>query len=277
MSKRERVEELGVLLRGWRGVRGRTQLELSFESGISQRHISFVETGRSIPGRRTLMELAQALDVPFRERNALLLAAGYAPVYAESAWDAPEMGSLNAALQRMLRQHDPYPAIVMDRYWNVVMANDAAPRFFGSFIDMSARKGPRNMLLLIFDPEGMRPFVHDWDSVARALVERVRREAVGRVIDEPTKELLASLMSYPNVRADWDRSGPVGPTPVIPLGFVKDGLVLNYFSIVSTVGTPQTITAQELRIECMFPADHATEARHAAIMAAAAPTSGALA
>lgn len=268
-SKRERPTELGALLRDWRGARGRSQLDLSFESGISQRHISFVESGRSIPSRHTLMELAQALDVPFRERNALLHAAGYAPLYAESAWEAPEMASLNAALGRMLRQHNPYPAIVMDRYWNVVLANDSAPRFFGSFIDMSARKGPRNMLHLIFDPDGMRPFVRDWDAVAPALLERVRREAVGRAIDERTKELLAALTSYPDVKPDRDRAGPAGTNPVVPLGFVKDGLVLNYFSIVSTLGTPQTITAQELRVESMFPADDATEAHHAAIMAAA--------
>lgn len=263
--------ELGSLLRHWRGARGLSQLGLSFEAGLSQRHISFVESGRSVPSRRALLALAQALDVPFRERNALLLAAGYAPAYAEGDWDAPEMAGLNAALGRMLRQHEPYPAIVMDRYWNVVMTNEAAPRFFGAFVDLSARRGPRNVLHLIFDPDGMRPFVRDWDAVAGALLERVRREAVGRVLDERARDLLAALASYPGVRSDAGATGPAAATPIIPLSFEKDGAVLNYFSMVSTVGTPRTITAQEVRIECLFPADEATETRHAAIMAANRP------
>ena len=119
------------LLRGWRDLRGKSQLELSLDAGISQRHLSFIETGRSVPSRETLLQVAKALDIPLRERNALLLAAGYASVYPETAWDAPEMAAINAALRRMLRQHEPFPAIVIDRYWDVVLTNDAAPRFFG--------------------------------------------------------------------------------------------------------------------------------------------------
>ena len=111
--------ELGVLLRHWRDVRGRSQLDLSFDTGVSQRHISFIESGRSVPGRQVLMDIAQALDVPLRDRNMLLLAAGYAPLYSEGAWDALEMQSVTNALGRMLRQHEPFPALVMDRYWNV--------------------------------------------------------------------------------------------------------------------------------------------------------------
>jgi transcriptional regulator with XRE-family HTH domain len=157
---------LGNLLRQWRTVRGRNQLDLSSETGISQRHISFIESGRSTPSRHTLLEIAQVLDVPLRERNALLLSAGFAPVYSEAAWNSAQMQSVTKALERILRQHDPYPALVLDRYWNVLMTNDSAPRFFNCFIDMSQRKGPRNMLHLIFDPNGLRPFVERWDEVA---------------------------------------------------------------------------------------------------------------
>src|SRR5579863_5366190 len=114
----------GVLLRQWRDVRGKTQLDLSFDAGVSQKHISFVESGRSIPSRQMLLDLAQALDIPLRERNTLLLAAGYAPMYADSAWNAQEMQSVTRALERILRQHEPFPALVMDRYWNVLMTND---------------------------------------------------------------------------------------------------------------------------------------------------------
>ncbi|PBB17013.1 transcriptional regulator [Mesorhizobium sp. WSM4313] len=262
--------DLGVLLRHWRDLRGTSQLDLSLDTGISQRQISFIESGRSVPNRETLMAIARGLDVPLRERNTLLLAAGYAPMFSESAWDSVEMKSVTDALTRILRQHEPFPAVVMDRYWNVLMANECAPRFFGCFIDMSARQGPRNMLHLMFDPQGMRPFIANWPDVARSLFERVYRESIGRVVDEKTKALLAELLAYPDVENQWRNPVALGFTPVIPLGFVREGRVLNYFSMVTTVGTPQTVAAQELRVECIFPADEATEALHAEMMAVGA-------
>jgi transcriptional regulator with XRE-family HTH domain len=277
--------QLGNLLRHWRKIRGRNQFDLSFETGFSQRHISFIESGRSIPSRQTLLALAQALDVPLRERNLLLLAAGYAPFYSEAAWNSMQMRGVTKALDRILRQHEPFPAIVMDRYWNVLLTNQAAPRFFDCFIDMSSRKGPRNMLHLIFDPDGMRPFVDSWDAVAASLLQRVKAEAVGRVVDDKTNDLLAALLAYPDARTDHtslskrdrDRriqnagglrsqavivsaAPPVLPT--IPISFRYGDQLLNYFSMVTTVGTPQTVAAQELRIESMFPADEATEEEH---------------
>jgi transcriptional regulator with XRE-family HTH domain len=131
--------ELGILLRQWRGRRGKSQLDLSLDTGVSQRHISFIESGRSIPSRPTLMGLAQSLEVPLRERNALLIASGYAPVYGENAWNDTQMQSIHKALERMLRQHEPFAAVVMDRHWNVLTSNQAAPRFFGLFTNMEAR------------------------------------------------------------------------------------------------------------------------------------------
>jgi transcriptional regulator with XRE-family HTH domain len=260
--------ELGALLRHWRDMRGRSQIELSMDTGVSQRHISFIESGRSTPSRQTLMDIAQGLDIPLRERNALLLAAGYAPIYSEGAWNAHEMHSVNSALRRILRQHDPFPALVLDRYWNVLMTNESAPRFFNCFVDMAARQGPRNMLRLMFDPQGMRPFVANWESVARSLIQRVYRESVGRVVDDQTRELLAALLAFPDVKAEWPTHEALdaSATPVIPMSFIKDGLVLNYFSMVTTVGTPQTVAAQEVRIECMFPLDEATETHHVAMI-----------
>ncbi|RAS34625.1 helix-turn-helix domain-containing protein [Paraburkholderia bryophila] len=267
-SKNAPPHDLGVLLRHWRDMRGISQLDLSFNAGVSQRHISFIESGRSVPSRQMLMDIAQTLDIPLRERNTLLLAAGYAPMYADSAWNAQEMHGVTKALDRMLRQHEPFPAIVMDRYWNVLMTNEAAPRFFNCFIDMAARKGQRNMLHLIFDPDGMRPFVSDWTAVADSLIQRVYRESVGRVIDDKTRELLAALRAYPEVEAKPQPGDALktdsasASMPVIPMGFIKNGRVMKYFSMVTSVGTPQTIAAQELRIECMFPADDETETLH---------------
>jgi transcriptional regulator with XRE-family HTH domain len=256
------LSEVGALLRHWRDSRGKSQLGLSLDSGVSQRHISFVESGRSVPSRETLIGLAETLDIPLRERNALFLAAGYAPIYSDSAWDAAEMQSVAGVLKRMLRQHEPFPALVMDRYWNVLMPNASAPRFFNCFIDLEAHPRPRNILRLMFDPKGMRPFIANWDETAKSLLQRVYRESVGRVIDGKTKELLAALLAYPDVQTEWKTSEESSTMPVIPIGFVKDGRVLNYFSLVTTVGTPHSVAAQELRIECMFPADQATEMQH---------------
>lgn len=258
-------DDLGMLLRHWRAVRGASQLELALDAGISQRHLSFVESGRSVPSRQALTSIVQSLDVPLRERNAVFLAAGYAPVYSDAPWNSKEMEGITRALDRMLRQHNPYPALVMDRYWNVLTANESTPRFFGSFIDMAARTRPRNMLHLIFDPEGMRPFIVDWEAVARSLIQRVYREAIGRVMDEHTHALLDELFAYPGVDASWRLRGSAGSLPnlpMIPLAFKKHGKVINYFSMVTSVGTPQSIAAQELRIESMFPSDEETDAFH---------------
>ena len=261
--------ELGTLLRHWRDVRGRSQLDLSLDTGVSQRHLSFIESGRSVPGRQTLMDIAKALDVPLRERNSLLLASGYAPMYSEAPWDAAEMRSVMRALERMLHQHEPYPAMVMDRYWNVPMTNTASPRFFGHFIDMATRPRPRNLLHLMFDPAGLRPFIANWDSVAPSLIQRVQREALGRVVDSRTDQLLKELLAYLGIDATWQNLNAASAAPalpVIPINFVYNGQMLSFFSMVTTVGTPQSITAQELRIECLFPADDETEERYTQLM-----------
>jgi transcriptional regulator with XRE-family HTH domain len=192
-TKQPASNTAGVLLRRWRDMRGKTQLDLSIDAGVSQKHISFVESGRSAPSRQMLLDLAQALDIPLRERNALLAAGGYAPVYSDSPLDEPAMRTINTVLRRMLRQHEPFPAVVMDRYWNVLFANDAAPRFFNCFVDMAARQGPRNLLHLMFDPAGMRPFIANWPEAGRALLARIYRESLGHVIDIKTKRLLDEL------------------------------------------------------------------------------------
>src|ERR1700751_4975538 len=193
-------QELRDLLRYWRQKRGKSQLDLSLDTGISQRHLSFVESGRSVPSRDLLSVVSEALDIPLRERNVLLLASGYAPLYSECDWDTPEMTAVTQAVDRLLLQQEPHPALVLDRYWNVIKTNQAAPRFFGSFIDLAARKHPRNLLHLIFDPAGMRPFIEDWDQVATGLLQRVRRETMGHVIDQKTISLINDLKQYPGVR-----------------------------------------------------------------------------
>ena len=197
------------------------------------------------------MKLAEALDVPLRERNVLLLAAGYAPAYAEGALDGPEMTAVRQAIDRVLLQQEPHPALLLDRYWNVLQTNEAATRFFGSFVDLSLRPKPRNLLHLMFDPAGMRPFVEDWEIVAAALLQRVYRETLGHIVDEATAVLLKGLEVYPGVNGLG--RVPRSQTPVLPIAFVRGRERWSYFSLIAAVGLPQTITAQELRIELMFP------------------------
>ncbi len=253
MGTRSVVEtpQLGDLLRFWRQERGKSQLDLSLDTGVSQRHLSFVESGRSVPSRDLLSIVSDALNIPLRERNALLLAAGYAPAYTDRSLDDKQMAVVTHAIDRVLRQHEPHPALVLDRYWNVIRTNDAAPRFFASFIDLEARPRPRNLLDLMFDPCGMRPFVEDWEKVAAGLLQRVRREALGQVVDTGIKALLDRLKTYPGVSAL--KPLLTSQSPVLPITFRRGDERFSYFSLITTVGTPQCITAQELRIECMFP------------------------
>jgi transcriptional regulator with XRE-family HTH domain len=245
--------QLGELLRYWRQERGKSQLDLSMDTGISQRHLSFVENGRSAPSRDLLSIVCDALNIPLRERNALLLASGYAPQYSELSMDAKQMAIITRAVDRMLQQHEPHPALVLDRHWNVVRTNEAAPRFFGSFIDLENRPKPRNLLDLMFDPAGMRPFVEEWEKVAAGLLQRVQREAVGQVLDAELQDLLNRLREYPGVAGLKTLSAP--QSPVLPITFRRDSQRFSYFSLITTVGTPQCITAQEMRVECMFPTD----------------------
>ena len=242
---------VGELLRFWRGRRGLSQLDLALQGGTSQRHLSFVESGRSVPGRKWLVMLSEVLDLPYRERNALLLAAGYAPVYAEAAIDDATMHVVLQSLDQMLQNHEPHPALVMDRYWNVIRTNSAAPRFFGTLIDLEAFAKPRNLLDLIFNPAGLRPHIEDWEVVAAGLLQRVRREALGLVIDTKLQAVLDHVRRYPGTE-----NLPLGlhsEGPILPITFRRGHERISYFSLVTTIGSPQTVTAQEMRLECLFP------------------------
>jgi transcriptional regulator with XRE-family HTH domain len=221
------VPQLGELLRFWRQERGKSQLDLSMDTGISQRHLSFVESGRSASSRDFLSVVSDALNIPLRERNDLLLASGFAPQYNEQSIDAEQMTIITRAIDRMLEQHEPHPALVLDRHWFIVRTNSAAPRIFGSFIDLERWPKPRTLLNLMFDPLGLRPFVEEWETVAAGLLQRVRREAVGQVLDAKLRELLKRLREFPGVAQL--RPSPAPQSPVIPLVFRKGKQLLLLF------------------------------------------------
>jgi len=239
-----------------------SQLDLAVEAQVTPRHVSFVESGRARPSREMVLALAGALDVPLRERNQLLLAAGYAPLYRETGVEEPAMAQVRGALDQVLRHHEPFPAVVMDRHWDILMANAAATAMFAWLLGRERSERPANVLRLMFDPHGLRPFVANWDQVAEALVQRVHREAIGGVPDPETAALLQELLALPGVPDRWRAPDlTAAPLPVIPVLFRKGRLAVSYFSMVTTVGTPQDVTAEELRLESFFPADQATEAR----------------
>jgi transcriptional regulator with XRE-family HTH domain len=248
---------VGTLLQHWRRERRMSQLTLSTEAGVTPRHVSFVESGRANPSREMVLTLARALDVPLRERNQMLLAAGYAPLYRETGLDAADMSQVSAALARMLAHHEPFPAVVMDRHWNVMRSNDAAASLFAFLLDGADAGDPPNVVRLMFGP--LRGHVANWDETGEALIQRVHREAVGGIPDPQTVGLLDEVLSLPGIPADWRTPDfSAGTLPMLPVAFSKDGLELSYFSMVTTVGTPQDITLQEIRVESFFPADERT-------------------
>ncbi len=237
-----------------------SQLVLSIEAGVSPRHVSFVESGRANPSPEMVLKLARALDVPLRERNQLLLAAGYAPLYRETGLDASELEHVRAALDRVLAHHEPYPAVVMDRHWNVLLTNRAAAAMFEWLLAGSDPSDPPNIVRLMFTQ--LRPHVSNWDQAGEALIQRVHREAVGGIPDLATARLLDDVLALPGVPSEWRTPDFTSTTlPILPVEFAKDGLAVSYFSLVTTVGTPQDVTLQEIRLESFFPADAATE-RH---------------
>jgi|RhiMethySRZTD1v2_1073278.scaffolds.fasta_scaffold06066_6 transcriptional regulator with XRE-family HTH domain len=254
----------GHLLQHWRRTRGKSQLGLALDAQVSPRHVSFVETGRSSPSREMVLTLANALNVPLREQNALLLAAGYAPAYRETRLDAPELEPARRALELILGHQEPHPAVVMNRHWDIVSANRAAQRFFALLLaDSDLAENERgNVVRLMFDPRGLRPHVSNWESVAEGLIQRVHREAVGGLLDSASNQLIKEVLAYPDVPQRW-RTPDLGVplAPFIPVAFQKGELAMRYFSTVTTLGTPQDITLQELRVECFFPADAETERR----------------
>lgn len=255
----------GEMLRQWRKLRGVSQMDLALDAEVSARHVSFLETGRARPSREMVLVLASALTVPLRERNGLLFAAGFAPVYAEPELGAAGLEAVQRAIAAILRQHEPFPAVVLNRRWDIVAANTGATRLFGRLVPHLADQ-PANVLRMILDPDRVRPFVANWSEVAPRLIQRVHQEAVGGVLDPDTRELLDEVLTFlpPELRRAPANTPGV---PVIPVHFRRDDLDLRFFSTVTTLGTAADITAQELRMECFFPDDETSERRARELLA----------
>jgi transcriptional regulator with XRE-family HTH domain len=239
-----------------------SQLTLAMEAEISPRHLSFVETGRGRPSREMVLLLAGTLDVPPRACNDLLAAAGYAPVYRESGLDAPEMAQFRRALDFILGQQEPYPAIVLDRHWNIVLANEGSGRLMGVLLDPAASAvlgSPPNALRLICHPQALRPAIVNWEATAAALIQWLHRDLL-RSADVELRRLLDELLAYPDVPHNWRTLDLDAPSaPFLAIDMRKGDARFRFFTTLTTLGTPYDITLHELRIESFFPADDATE------------------
>jgi transcriptional regulator with XRE-family HTH domain len=245
----------GPRLRWWRTHRGQSQLTLAGDAEISQRHLSFLESGRTAPSRDMVLRLAAALDVPLRQQNALLLAAGFAPMWRESALAAPELAQVMRALDHMLDQQEPYPAFVVDRRWNLLRANRGAARMteflLGPPVDRAA---PVNLADALMSPAALRPLIVNWEEVALYFLRGVQADALADGTAE-TAELARRLAAYPDAAA-LARKVPAEPHgPVLTIHFRKGDTSLRLFTTIATLGTAHDVTLQEIRIESFFPAD----------------------
>jgi transcriptional regulator with XRE-family HTH domain len=247
---------VGPLLRRWRDQRRLSQMELALEAEVSTRHLSFVETGRSKPSRDMVVKLAEHLDVPLRERNELLLAAGYAPAYPETSLEDAEMGQVREAVRRLLAAYEPYPAVAVDRRWELVDGNAGVP-LIAAGAAAHLLEPPVNALRLSLHPEGMAPRIANLAEWRGHVLGRLRRE-VGVTQDPQLRSLLAELESYPG-----DGGAATHPGPgeiVVPLRLRHEAGELAFMSTITTFGTPLDITVSELSIEAFFPADLHTAA-----------------
>ncbi len=252
--------DFGSHLRGWRQQRKLSQLDLALQADVSQRHVSWLENGRSQPSRSMVIRLAEALEIPLRERNPLLGSAGFAPLYRESELDAEHMAPVETALRQILDHHLPMPALVVNRWWQLKMTNAAADKLFAALggeqlwqrIDPS---GNKSLALLTLHPEGLRPLITNWSEAAPAFVQRVRQDALAAG-DPQGKALLQALLALLDDLPDFSPSTPL--LPMLPLELGLGPVQLSLFSVISTFGTPQDITVDELRIESFFPVDEAT-------------------
>lgn len=249
-------QPFGEHLRHWRQHRRLSQLDLASEADISTRHLSFVETGRSVPSREMVLRLSERLDIPLRERNTLLTAAGYAPMYRERALDDPALAPARQAVELILESHEPFPALAIDRHWNLVASNKMVPHLLAG-VDASLLQGSVNVLRLSLHPLGLAPKIANLGQWRIHLFERLRQQ-IAATADPVLASLLEELKSYPLPEdSDLELEGE-HPGVVMPFKFRTPAGVLSFISTITIFGTPVDVTLQELAMETFFPSDDFT-------------------
>jgi transcriptional regulator with XRE-family HTH domain len=252
------AEKFSEKLRWWRHHRGIPQLELAARAGLSQRHLSFLELGRASPSREMVDRLAAALDIPMRQHNALLGSAGFAPLWRQSDLGEADVAEVASALKFMLDQQEPYPAVVVDRHWNLLKSNAAAVRLVEFLVGPISPDADVNLADALISPDVLKPHLVNWADVARHFLRSVETDAAADGSPE-TLALLERLKGYKGVEEALEaRPTQNGAGPVLAMHFSKGDTSLNLFTTIATLGTPQDITLQELRIENFFPLDEKT-------------------
>jgi transcriptional regulator with XRE-family HTH domain len=251
----------GRLLKDWRGRRALSQLDLAVAAHTTQRHVSFIESGRAVPSREMVLRLGATLSLPLRQQNALLLAAGYAPAWKERDLSAPGLAAVNSALDYMLAQHEPYPAFVIDRCWNLLRANRGAlnlTEYLTGATPPTTPAEPINLALSLLAPDGLRPFIVNWQEVALHFIRGVQADAHSDGMPE-TVSLLDRLQAFPDIPALSELITPEeGQSPVLPIHFQRAETSLKLFTTIATLGTPRDVTLEEIRVEFFFPIDEPT-------------------
>lgn len=255
-----RQQGFAANLRWWRPHRGLSQLDLAGRTEISQRHLSFMELGRAAPSREMVMRLATALDVPLRQHNALLISAGFAPVWRQTDLASPELGEISTALDFMLAQQEPFPGVAVDRHWNLLRGNAGAVRLVEFLVGPLAPGTPVNLADALVAPDVLRSHLVNWPDVVRYFIRSVEADAAADGT-AGTAALLDRLRGYDGVREAINMVPSEPATaPVLPMHFRKGNTELRLFTTIATLGIPQDITLQELRVECFFPMDEPTAA-----------------
>jgi transcriptional regulator with XRE-family HTH domain len=249
-------QSFGGLLREWRTARGLSQLALSVQTGVSARHLSFMETGRASPSREMVLTLAQALDMPLRDRNAFLQSAGFAAIYRETPLEAAAMGPVRDAINLLLRSTEPNPTFVVNRRYDVLDANDTGRWLLSTFTeDLRSFPLPHNFGRLLVSAKGMRGYLENWEDVARKVLSRLKRELGGAHSRDAADEALLKTIA-PTLAELGNRTSPSDPLPLlVPVHLRRASIGVRLFTTIATLGTPLDVTLQELRIEMLFPAD----------------------
>jgi transcriptional regulator with XRE-family HTH domain len=253
-----------TMLKQWRQHRHVSQLDLAMQAGVSQRHVSFLETGRANPSRPMVLALAGSLDIPLRERNSLLQSAGFSAAFAEGDLDAQSHQIFRQALQQTIDHAEPYPALVLDGKWNMIMANQATLRFFGQFIDPFAALveigNPEQFQIvrLCLHEKGFLPYIVNWEPLIASFLSRARRALLANPKDEHLPVLIEEIVSHPRAPKDWRRVWSGKAAPAIEMVMQKDDQQYRLFTMLAHFGAPTDVTLEEVSVEMFYPADEAT-------------------
>ena len=255
------------MLKQWRQHRHVSQLALATEAGVSQRHVSFLETGRANPSKSMVLALASSLDIPLRERNALLQSAGFSSAFPEGNLDAESHRVFREALQQTLNHAEPYPALVLDGNWNMIMANGAALVFFGQFMDpisgIEAIGNPAKfqVIRMCLHEKGYAPFIGNWEALIGSFLARARRALLSHPTDQDLPILIEEILNHPRAQKGWRNAWSAQPAPAIEMVLRKGDLEYRLFTMLAHFGSPSDVTLEELSVETFYPADENTKLR----------------